>query len=155
MFTTAHCIHCVGQVWQHADLSRLCVGFAGAQQASVSDQPTSKQVRQLASKYLALPGVPGGHKRRLAAPDTHPIKKSFLPVDPCNAAEASLFMSLYTEHKAPKHLKAFQGITAHWHIMKWVQRGNSAWLGIAYKDGVQLHNFHCKLSAEVGCIESL
>jgi len=104
---------------------------------------------------LALPGASGVHKRRQAAQDTHPFKKFFFPVDPRNAAEVSLFMSLYTEHKAPKNLKAFQGMAAHWNTMKWVQRDNSAWLGIAYKDGVQLRNFHRKLSAEVGCIESL
>ncbi len=132
--------------------------FAGQQQTCSSDgqqQPTRKQVRRLLSRHLALPGASGVHKHRQAAQDTHPFKKFFFPVDPHNAAEVSLFMSLYTEHKGPQHLKAFQAMAAHWNTMKWVQRNNSAWLGITYKDGVQLRNFHRSVSAETGRIESL
>ena len=101
-----------------------------------------------------MPAAWGIRKRHRAAQDRHPFKKFFYPVDPHNAAEVSMFMSLYSEHK-PKHLKGFQCMAAHWNAIKWAQRSNAVYLAVAYKDGVQLRNFHRVLSAEIGRIESL
>lgn len=98
------------------------------------------------------------HREYISADKLHKtltFKKFFYPVDPHNAAEVSLFMSLYTEHKSPKHLKAFQTMAANWNTLKWVQRHNPDWLGIIYKDGVQLRNFHRSMSDETGRSESL
>ena len=64
-------------------------------------------------------------------------------------------MSLYIEHKQPKHLKAFQSMAAHWSSIKWVQRNNPDYLCIGYKDGVHLRNFHKDVSRETARIESL
>lgn len=107
-----------------------------------------------ALSHLRLPAASGIRKRHRAAQDRHPFSRFFYPVDPHNAAEVSMFMSLYTEHK-PKHLRGFQSMAAHWNSIKWAQRRNHVYHAIAYKDAVQLRNFHMTLSAEIGRIESL
>ena len=116
---------------------------------------TANQQVSRTGYHLQLPTSCGVHKRRAAARETHPFKRFFFPVDPRNPAEVSMYMSLYFEHRQPKHLKAFQSMAAHWNTIKWVQRNNPSYLSISYKDAVHLRNFHRNISAQAGQIESL
>ena len=121
----------------------------------LQDQRAQPEKKVCPAPYRShIPAASGIHKRHRAAQDRHLFKKFFYPVDPHNAAEVSMFMSLYSEHE-PKHLKGFQSMAAHWNAIKWAQRNNAMYLAVAYKDGVHLRNSHRVLSAEIGRNESL